>query len=159
MAEAFDEAFPDVSGWAEVLHAPEERYDAMAAADLALACSGTVTSELAMQGTPMIVAYRTGWLTWALARGLLYKKRYITLLNIVSDDQEIVPEFVQTRQKPDLIAETAIQWLSEPKRLQAQKEAQQAALVRMQVGGHSSAEIAAATILSVARGQVVLTQE
>ncbi|MBB38641.1 MULTISPECIES: lipid-A-disaccharide synthase [Hyphomonas] len=159
MAEAFDEAFPDVSGWAEVLHAPEERYDAMAAADLALACSGTVTSELAMQGTPMIVAYRTGWLTWALARGLLYKKRHITLLNIVSDDQEIVPEFVQTRQKPDLIAETAIQWLSEPKRLQAQKEAQQAALVRMQVGGHSSAEIAAATILSVARGQVVLTQE
>ena len=101
----------------------------------------TVTSELAMQGTPMIVAYRTGWLTWALARGLLYKKRHITLLNIVSDDQEIVPEFVQTRQKPGLIAETAIQWLSEPKRLQAQKEAQQAALVRMQVGDHSSAEI------------------
>ncbi len=159
MAEAFDEAFPDVSGWAEVLHAPEERYDAMAAADLALACSGTVTSELAMQGTPMIVAYRTGWLTWALARGLLYKKRHITLLNIVSDDQEIVPEFVQTRQKPGLIAETAIQWLRDPKRLQAQKDAQQAALVRMQVGGHSSAEIAATTILSVARGQVMLTQE
>jgi lipid-A-disaccharide synthase len=60
MADAFDAAFPDVSNWAEVLHAPEERYDAMAAADLALACSGTVTSELAMQGTPMIVAYRTG---------------------------------------------------------------------------------------------------
>lgn len=159
MAEAFDAAFPDVSGWAEVLHAPEERYDAMAAADLALACSGTVTSELAMQGTPMIVAYRTGWLTWALARGLLYKKHHITLLNIVSDDQEIVPEFVQTRQKPGFIAETAIEWLKEPQRLETQKQAQKAALDRMRGGGHSSAEIAAAAILSVARGQAVLPQK
>ena len=159
MAEAFDAAFPDVSGWAEVLHAPEERYDAMAAADLALACSGTVTSELAMQGTPMIVAYRTGWLTWALARGLLYKKHHITLLNIVSDDQEIVPEFVQTKQKPELIADTAIRWLKEPQLLENQKQAQNEALARMRGDGHSSADIAADAILSVARGQAVLPQE
>ena len=159
MAEAFDEAFPDVSGWAEVLRAPEERYDAMAAADLALACSGTVTSELAMQGTPMIVAYRTGWLTWALARGLLYKKQHITLLNIVSDDQEIVPEFVQTRQKPELIAETAIKWLKYPELMDTQRQAQKEALARMQGGGHSSAEIAADAILSVARRRAVISQE
>jgi lipid-A-disaccharide synthase len=159
MAEAFDEAFPDVSGWAEVLRAPEERYDAMAAADLALACSGTVTSELAMQGTPMIVAYRTGWLTWALARGLLYKKQHITLLNIVSDDQEIVPEFVQTRQKPELIAETAIKWLKYPEFMDTQRQAQKEALARMQGGGHSSAEIAADAILSVARRRAVISQE
>ena len=50
-----------------------ERFDAMAAGDLALACSGTVTSELAMQDTPMLVGYRVGALTWALARHLLYK--------------------------------------------------------------------------------------
>ena len=159
MADTFDQAFPDVSGWAEVLHAPEERYDAMAAADVALACSGTVTSELAMQGTPMIVAYRTGWLTWALARGLLYKKHHITLLNIVSDDQEIVPEFVQTQQKPELIAGKAIEWLSDPQKLERQKEAQRKALSRMQGKGHSSAEISADAILSVARGQAVLSQE
>ncbi|KCZ48261.1 hypothetical protein HY17_17350 [Hyphomonas sp. CY54-11-8] len=159
MAEAFDEAFPDVSGWAEVLRTPEERYDAMAAADLALACSGTVTSELAMQGTPMIVAYRTGWLTWALARGLLYKKQHITLLNIVSDDQEIVPEFVQTRQKPELIADTAIKWLKYPELLDTQRQAQKEALARMQGGGHSSAEIAADAILSVARRRAVIPQE
>jgi lipid-A-disaccharide synthase len=159
MAEAFDEAFPDVSGWAEVLRAPEERYDAMAAADLALACSGTVTSELARQGTPMIVAYRTGWLTWALARGLLYKKQHITLLNIVSDDQEIVPEFVQTRQKPELIAETAIKWLKYPELMDTQRQAQKEALARMQGGGHSSAEIAADAILSVARRRAVISQE
>ena len=156
MADLFDDAFPEVSRWAEVLHAPEERYDAMAAADLALACSGTVTSELAMQDTPMIVAYRTGWLTWALARGLLYKKHHITLLNIVSDDREIVPEFVQTQQKPELIAAKAIGWLEDPKLLEAQKVAQREALARMQGDGHSSADISADAILSVARGQAVL---
>jgi len=159
MIEAFDAAFPDASGWAEVLRAPAERYDAMAAADMALACSGTVTSELAMQGTPMIVAYRTGWLTWALARGLLYKKHHITLLNIVSDDQEIVPEFVQTKQKPELIAGTAIKWLKDPVLLDKQRQAQKVALSRMEGNGHSSADIAADAILSVARGQAVLTQE
>ena len=156
MADLFDDAFPEVSRWAEVLRAPEERYDAMAAADLALACSGTVTSELAMQDTPMIVAYRTGWLTWALARGLLYKKHHITLLNIVSDDHEIVPEFVQTQQKPELIAAKAIGWLEDPKLLEAQKVAQREALARMQGDGHSSADISADAILSVARGQAVL---
>ncbi|MEZ5984454.1 MAG: lipid-A-disaccharide synthase [Hyphomonas sp.] len=159
MAELFDDAFPEASRWAEVLHAPEERYDAMAAADLALACSGTVTSELAMQDTPMIVAYRTGWLTWALARGLLYKKQHITLLNIVSDDREIVPEFVQTQQKPELIAAKAIEWLEDPKLLEAQKVAQREALARMQGDGHSFADISADAILSVARGQAVLPQE
>lgn len=159
MIEAFDAAFPDVSDWAQVLHAPEERYDAMAAADLALACSGTVTSELAMQDTPMIVAYRTGWLTWALARGLLYKKHHITLLNIVSDDREIVPEFVQTRQKPELIAGKALGWLKNPQKLADQKAAQRQALARMQGGGGSAAEISAAAILSVARGEGVGAQE
>ena len=159
MAEAFDEAFPDISDWAEVMHSPEERYDAMAAANVALACSGTVTSELAMQDTPMIVAYRTGWLTWALARGLLYKKHHITLLNIVSDDQEIVPEFVQTKQKPELIAAPAIAWLNDPEALEKQREAQRAALARMRGEGHSSADIAADAILSAARGQRMLPQE
>jgi len=159
MLEAFDEAFPDVSGWAEVLRTSEERYDAMAAADLALACSGTVTSEVAMQDTPMIVAYRTGWLTWALARGFLYKKKHITLLNIVSDDQEIVPEFIQTRQTPELIADTAISWLKDPQLLATQSEAQRKALARMQGEGRSSAEISADAILSIARGEAVRAEE
>ena len=159
MSAAFDDAFPDVSGWAEVLHTAGERYNAMAAADLAIACSGTVTSELAMQDTPMIVAYRTGWLTWALARGLLYKKQHVTLLNIVSDDQEVVPEFVQTRQKPELIAAMAISWLRDPERLERQKLAQRAALARMQGEGPSSADISAETILSVARGEGMVPQE
>jgi lipid-A-disaccharide synthase len=151
VAAQFAEAFPDVGDWATVSTDASERYDAMAAADLALACSGTVTSELAMQGTPMIVAYKTGWITWALARGFLYQKRHITLLNIVSDDQEIVPEFVQTKQTPDRIAAHALYWLTNPDVLAEQRAAQQIALSRMKEGDRDAAEIAAEVILEEAR--------
>ena len=150
VAGQFAQAFPDVTDWATISTNPAERYDAMAAADVALACSGTVTSELAMQGTPMIVAYRTGWVTWSLARGFLYKKRHITLLNIVSDDQEIVPEFVQTQQKPELIAARALHWLTDADALAEQRAAQQIALSRMKEGDRDAAEIAAEVILEEA---------
>ncbi|MEP0315444.1 MAG: lipid-A-disaccharide synthase [Hyphomonas sp.] len=150
VASQFSEAFPDLNDWAIVSSDPGVRYDAMAAADLALACSGTVTTELAMQDTPMIVTYKTGWITWTLARGLLYSKRHITLLNIVSDDQEIVPEFVQTRQKADDIAAKAQDWLDNPNELAAQLNRQRKALERMKEGDRDASEIAAGVILEEA---------
>lgn len=148
VAADFRSAFPEAGRHFTLLDSPERRFDAMAGCDLVLACSGTVTSEVATQGTPMIVAYKTGWVTWALARGLLYKKRHITLLNILNDDTAIVPEFVQTRQKPDLIAAEAIRWLSNPDRLSAQRSAQRAALGRLQNENAPAAEAAAGAILS-----------
>jgi len=150
VATQFREDFPGVASWSIVSSDPGARYDAMAAADLALACSGTVTTELAMQDTPMIVAYKTGWITWALARGLLYSKTHITLLNIVSDDQEVVPEFVQTQQKADLIAAAAQDWLTDPDKLLAQLNRQRIALDRMKEGDRDASEIAAGVILDEA---------
>ena len=150
VATQFREDFPGVASWSIVSSDPGARYDAMAAANLALACSGTVTTELAMQDTPMIVAYKTGWITWALARGLLYSKTHITLLNIVSDDQEVVPEFVQTQQKADLIAAAAQDWLTDPDKLLAQLNRQRIALDRMKEGDRDASEIAAGVILDEA---------
>ena len=145
--DAFAVRFPDVQSWAEVITDPAARYDAIAASDLALACSGTVTSEVAMQGTPMIVGYKTGWITWALARGLLYKKVHITLLNILNGDREIVPEFVQTRFKADLIAAKALSWFGAPAELASQKARQAEALKALVHDGKPAAEIAADAIL------------
>ncbi len=147
ISEEFSSRFPDVGDWATISSQPEDRYDVMAAATVVLACSGTVTSEVAIQGAPMIVAYKTGWITWVLARGLLYKKVHITLLNILNGDVEIVPEFVQTRQKADLISEKALYWLDNPEALASQRQRQAEALKALVRDGKSAAEIAADSIL------------
>lgn len=146
-AETFREAFPEAPEQFTVLTDGSQRFDAMAAADVVLACSGTVTSEVAMQGAPMIVAYKTGWVTWALARGLLYKKTHITLLNILNDDTSVVPEFVQTKQEPELIAAQAISWIKEPGALQRQRETQAHALTRLLKEKTPAAVLAAGAIL------------
>ncbi len=126
-----------------------QRYDMMAAADLALACSGTVTSELAVQRTPFLVGYKTGWITWAVARFLLYKPKHITLLNIAAGDTEIAPEYMQTRFTAEAMADKAIELLADRKALAAQREAQDRALLRMQEGDGKAPEIAAEAILGV----------
>ena len=91
--------------WAGVVVVSEtEKADAFAAADLALACSGTVVTELATAGIPTVTAYKLGWITWAIIRGLrVLKSRYISLVNIAADE-ELVPEIVQTRCTGKVIA-------------------------------------------------------
>lgn len=147
VAENFTQAFPDAPDQFTVLKDGDSRFDAMAGADIVLACSGTVTSEVAMQGTPMIVAYKTGWITWALARGLLYKKTHITLLNILNDDTSIVPEFVQTQQEPERIAAQAVAWIKEPGALQRQRSIQSQALEMLLKENTPAAVLAAGAIL------------
>lgn len=150
--EQFLEAFPNIQKWAQFPDEAAPSADIMAAADFALACSGTVTSELAVQGTPFLVGYKTGWITWALARYLLYKPDHITLLNIAADDSEVAPEYVQTKFKPDALAEKALSLLADPNLLQTQIDAQNKALSRMGERDEEASEIAAKTILDVISG-------
>ena len=145
----FLQAFPDIEKWARLTDDADQSADIMAAADLSLACSGTVTSELAVQGTPFLVGYQTGWITWALARFLLYKPEHITLLNIAADDTEIAPEFLQTKFKPEAVAEKAQSLLADRALLQTQVDAQNKALSRMGERDEAASEIAAKTILDV----------
>ena len=151
--EQFLEAFPGVQKWATLPDETTSSADMMAAADIALACSGTVTSELAVQGTPFLVGYKTGWITWALARYLLYKPEHITLLNIAADDTEVAPEYVQTKFKPDVLAEKALGLLADPSMLQAQIDAQNKALSRMGERDESASDVAANAILNVISGR------
>tara|TARA_A100001391_G_scaffold116020_1_gene78433 strand:+ start:145 stop:513 length:369 start_codon:yes stop_codon:yes gene_type:complete len=120
----------------------------MAAADYALACSGTVTSELAMQNVPFLVGYHMGWVTWAIARMFLFKPDHITLLNIAADDTEIVPEFIQTKFNATEMAKTAVDMLSSEPARRSQVLAQRKALSRMGEGQTNSAKIAAEVLLN-----------
>lgn len=68
-------------------------HEVMKYADLAIVTSGTATLETACFETPMVVVYRTSWLTYAIARALVRIKN-IGLVNIVAG-KRIVPELVQ----------------------------------------------------------------
>jgi lipid-A-disaccharide synthase len=73
----------------------DNKYEAIAASDLALTCSGTVTLEAALLGTPMIVIYRLSFLSWLLGK-LVVRVPYISLVNLVAG-RRVVPELIQGR--------------------------------------------------------------
>jgi lipid-A-disaccharide synthase len=126
-----------------------EKADAFAAMDVAIACSGTVTTELAAQGAAMVVGYRLGWVTWALARLFLWKSRYMSLVNVAAG-REVAPEFLQTRFSADSIVPVVERLLSDPAILAAQKKDQAAGINRMAGTGKRASVIAAETILAPA---------
>ena len=92
-------------GWPTPLHVLESETDKFAAfdaADVALAASGTVAAELALSRTPMVVAYRVGGLTYALAHRLM-TVAHMTLINILLE-RRAVPEFKQYDATPQALA-------------------------------------------------------
>jgi lipid-A-disaccharide synthase len=91
--------------WPMPLHIVEgdaDKYAAFDAADVALAASGTVTAELALAHTPMVVGYKVGGLTFFLSKFLM-TVTHITLINILLE-REAVPEFLQSRCTPENLA-------------------------------------------------------
>ena len=80
-----------------------EKYDAFAASDISLASSGTVTTELAIHKTPMVISYKVDPLTAVWARRKL-NIRFASILNNMAD-QEIIPEFVQENCDPIKMAD------------------------------------------------------
>ena len=128
-----------------------EKEDAFAAATASLAASGTVTTEVALQGTPLVIGYKLGWITWALARAFLFTGKYTTLMNVAAD-AEVAPEIIQTRFTPANLARAAAPLLDDPAKRDAQVRAQNDALAKMGRGGCPAGEIAADAVLSVMRG-------
>jgi len=76
-----------------ILTSDHDKKRAYEQASLALAASGTVTLELAMANTPMVVAYRVDHLSAMIARRLLLV-RYVSLVNLILD-KDVVPELLQ----------------------------------------------------------------
>ncbi|MBT7755870.1 MAG: lipid-A-disaccharide synthase, partial [Rhodospirillaceae bacterium] len=112
-----------VSGWPMPTHLVEgtaRRADAFAAADVALAASGTVSLELALRGIPTVVAYRTNPLTAVLVRRMLTIP-HVALPNILAK-KAVLPEFLQQDCRAEPIAAALTQLLDDPEqRLRQQK--------------------------------------
>lgn len=123
------------------------KVDAMSAATVALACSGTVTTELALAGCPMVVGYRVGELTYLILKRLM-TARFITLFNLAAG-AEIAPELLQQDCTGPKLAAALAARLDDPALRQRQVEQQNAALDAMGRGGPDPSELAARAILRV----------
>ena len=81
------------------------------AADVALCKSGTTTLEAAIADCPLIVAYRTGRINYAVARRLV-KVPNIGLVNVVAG-REVAREFIQDEIDPEIMAEVLSELLKD----------------------------------------------
>ncbi len=132
-----------------VIEGDAARDDAMRAASVALACSGTVTTELARAQCPMVVAYRLDSLTAVVARRLI-RTPYITLINIAARGF-VAPEFVQEACTGEALAAAVGERLDDPALRARQIVAQSAALQTMRGGVADPSAAAAEAVLAILR--------
>ena len=125
-----------------------EKANAFAAATAALAASGTITLELALAGVPMVVAYKVHPITAEICKRVL-KIRSAALPNLLSG-RALVPEFLQHRCTPELLADEVIALLLEPQRRAAQAAGFEEISATMQAPGRSPSAVAAAMVLAEA---------
>ena len=106
----------------EIILLPEKsKLDAMACAMAALACSGTVTTQLACAGVPTVVAYRLSGLSYVIIRSMI-KLKYMSMVNIAAD-KALMPEFVQSAVKGDALAQALNPYLTDTKKRAAARSA------------------------------------
>jgi lipid-A-disaccharide synthase len=120
---------------------------AFAAADVALAASGTVSLELAAAETPMVVAYDMSWMSRKII-GAMLKVDTVTLVNLVSDTRA-VPEFLGPECKPAPIARALRELLGDEAARTDQFDAMAATMLKLGRGGEPPGMRAARSVLSV----------
>ena len=117
---------------------------AFAAADVALAASGTVSLELAAAGTPMVIAYDMNWFSrqiiWRMVR-----LETVTLVNLVSGTRA-VPEFLGADCQPSLIGPALEKVLEDPT---TQTAAMATTMERLGQGGKPPGKRAAEAVMRV----------
>lgn len=119
-----------------------EKRAAFAAADVALAASGTVSLELAASGTPTVIAYDMSWLSWQIMSRMALIDT-VTLVNLVTDTR-LIPEFLGPAFKPEDIAPAVVDVLRAP---QAQKEVMDLTMQRLGRGDEAPGLRAAKAVL------------
>ncbi len=92
--------------------------EVLASATAAVVASGTATLEAALALTPMVVVYRTSWLSWTIGR-MLVRVQFISLANLLAR-RALVPELLQSACTADRIAAAVRPLLSDGPEREAQ---------------------------------------
>ncbi len=90
-------------------------YEMMKYCEIMAVTSGTATLEAAFIGTPFVIAYKTSFISYYIAKNLVKIKR-IGLPNIILE-QDLVPELIQEKANGDLIYKTMEYYLANPEKL------------------------------------------
>lgn len=126
----------------QIIEDPGLKRGAFAAADVALAASGTVSLELAANACPMVIAYDMHPLTlWLMRRAALIDT--VTLVNLVSETR-VVPEFIGPDCRAEKIAPALDAVLADPS---AQRAAMELTMDRLGRGGEPPGLRAASSVL------------
>ncbi|HIJ81881.1 MAG TPA: lipid-A-disaccharide synthase [Desulfuromonadales bacterium] len=118
-------------------------HDLIRACDAVISVSGTVTLEIALVGTPMVIIYKLSPLTYQLARRLI-KLDHIGLCNIVAGET-VVQELIQDNATGDRIATEIRLILNDRRYSDAIVEKLQS--IRHKLGGSGNASARTASLL------------
>jgi lipid-A-disaccharide synthase len=103
-------ALAELPGHAALIEGPI--HDAVAASDLVWVASGTASLEVALLRRPMVILYKAGWLTAAIA------KRVVTIPHLgmvnVLGRREVVPELLQEHVTPERLLAASLPLLTDP---------------------------------------------
>lgn len=101
---AYDDLQPHLARHPDlnIVTVTDRTYDVMQACDAIITVSGTVTLEIALIGTPMVIINKLAWLTYQIVRHMV-KLDHIGLCNIVAGEA-LVPELIQHQARPEKIA-------------------------------------------------------
>lgn len=120
-----------------------EHYRTVADSHFALCASGTATLEVGLLGTPMAVLYRLGGWTYLMGR-LLVRLPHVSLVNLVLG-RGVVPELLQSRARPEVVAQTLLELLRDPAAIGAMRRG--LAELRTRLGARGASERAAREVL------------
>lgn len=136
------------AGWSTrpVVVDSAEKAAAFAAADAALAASGTVSLELAANAVPMVIGYDFNPLTRLILRRIV-RHDTVTLVNLVSETRA-VPEFLGEVCQPAPLAAAVLRLLRDPAARAAQGDAMALSMDRLGRGGEAPGLRAARSVLA-----------
>jgi lipid-A-disaccharide synthase len=130
---------------------------AFAAADAALAASGTVSLELAAAGVPMVIGYDFNLLTRLVVARML-RIDTVVMVNLVSETRA-VPEFLGPACTPARIAPALEELLDAGPAREAQRAAMAETMIRLGQGGEAPGRRAARSVLASLGRQAIPVQD
>lgn len=140
-------AAADWPGTVIVTESLADKRDAFAAADVALAASGTVTYELAMAEVPMVIAYRMAMASAAVIR-MMVRVKYASVVNIVLGRQ-VAPECLQENCAPGILVREVGRLLGDPALRARQKADLAEVAMALGRGGRPASDVAAEALIGV----------